>query len=174
MAGEGAAAQAGNPLAGLLQNPYLQMGLSYLLDNMLSGSSALLKYSNMTTGQSIAANWQRARTSQLQAAMFGSIMDDQSSQMARDLIAGGYRALGYDAPSAYYNAGKTGMGMIGWGVDTFLGDQWRAGISNMYSAAFFRRAYDSPDGRYYRLRTDALSLGQSPLKQHFAQWLFRF
>ena len=94
MAGEGAAVQAGNPLAGLLQNPYLQMGLSYLLDNMLSGSSALLKYSNMTPGQSIAANWERARTSQLQAAMFGTIMDAQSSRMTRNLIAGGYRALG--------------------------------------------------------------------------------
>lgn len=172
MAGEGAAAQAGNPLAGLLQNPYLQMGLSYLLDNMLSGSSALLKYSNMTTGQSIAANWERARTSQLQAAMFGSIMDAQSSRMTRDLIAGGYRALGYDAPSAYYNAGKTGMGMIGWGVDTFLGDQWRAGLSNMYSAAFSRRAYEAPDGRYYRMRTDYRELGDTLLKQHFEQGLF--
>ena len=172
MAGEGAAAQAGNPLAGLLQNPYLQMGLSYLMDNMLSGSSALLKYSNMTTGQSIAANWERARTSQLQAAMFGSIMDAQSSQMTRNLIAGGYRALGYDAPSAYYNAGKTGMGMIGWGVDTFLGDQWRAGLSNMYSAAFSRRAYEAPDGRYYRMRTDYRELGDTLLKQHFEQGLF--
>ena len=65
MAGEGAAAQAGNPLAGLMQNPYLQMGLSYLLDNMLSGSSALLKYSNMTPGQSIVANCERARTNLL-------------------------------------------------------------------------------------------------------------
>ena len=67
---------------------------------------------------------------------------------------------------------KPAWAMIGWGVDTFLGDQWRAGLSNMYSAAFSRRAYEAPDGRYYRMRTDYRELGDTLLKQHFEQGLF--
>lgn len=159
-------------IAGLLQSPYAQMAIEWLMDSLTSGRGSLLKYSNFTRGRSLEYNFNRAATNTLQAQMFGYRMQEQSEWMAQQLVAGAYKALGYGEESAQYQAAKTGMAPVVWGIDNFLGDQWNNGLETMYSAAFGRRAYESSNNNYARMTTDYRQLGDTLLKMHYQQGRF--
>lgn len=170
---------ADNPFAQFLDptmsspaGPLLKMLLTYLADSALTGSSSMLRFSTMDASRSIEANWQAARNSQMQATLFGNLASQQSKAMTTQLMEGFYQTLGYDAVAARYNAGRTGAGILGWGINETLGRQWKQGLGNLYSAAFERRAYEAPDGNFYRMRSDYARVGDRLLQMHYQQGAF--
>lgn len=162
-------------LSGILPpqlNTLLQPVLSYLVDSALTGNSSLLRFSNMNPNLSFEMNYQTAYNQQQYKALFDNVRKEQSRRMARTVVEGLYKSLGYDDISAQYRANTTGGSLLGSGIDTFLSSSWNTGLSAIYGAAFQRRYIENPDGRSAAYAAGYQQLGDELLRMQFQEGAF--